>query len=376
MATIRQASFGLKAGESMPTVQDVAQRAGVSTATVSYVLNGTRFVSDALRERVLAVVRELRYEPNAIARTLRSNRSDTLGLILPDLRNPFFTEVVRGVEEVAQARGYTVLLANSDEDPEREAKYVRVMRAKHVDGLIIAPAGGAYEELEQLVQSHFPVVLLDRDVAGLGASAVMLDNEAAAHAAVEHLIGLGHRRVGMITGRPPISSTIERERGYRRALREAGLPFDEHLVLTGESTTEGGAAAASTLLERPSPPSALFAANNLMTIGALMAIERHGLSIPGDIALVGFDEIPWADVFRPRLTTVEQPLYELGRMAAELVLKQRSAGDHYPERVLLPGTLIVRDSTGAPEWLRAPIPLSRRPRARQAPRARPRRRTA
>src|SRR5919198_184220 len=185
----------------MATVQDVARRAGVSTATVSYVLNGTRFVSDSLRQRVLAAVRELHYEPNAAARTLRSNRSHTLGLILPDLRNPFFTEAVRGVEDVAQARGYTLLLANSDEDAEQEARHLRVLRSKHVDGLILAPAGGSYEELEQLVRADFPLVLLDRDLAGLRTCAVMLDNEAAAHAAVDHLIRLGHRRVGMITGR-------------------------------------------------------------------------------------------------------------------------------------------------------------------------------
>jgi LacI family transcriptional regulator len=345
----------------MPTVQDVARRAGVSVATVSYVLNGTRFVSAGLRERVLAAVRELHYEPNAAARTLRSNRSHTLGLILPDLRNPFFTETVRGIEDVAEAHGYTVLLANSDEDPQREATHLRVLRAKHVDGLIIAPAGGPYQELEQLVDMGFPLVLLDRDLAGLGASSVMLDNEAAARAAVDHLIGLGHRRIGMIAGRPPISSTVDRQRGYRRALDKAGLPFDEQLVATGGSTIEGGAAAASSLLERRSPPTAIFSANNLMTIGAVMAIERHGLSVPRDIALVGFDDFPWADVFRPRLTTVAQPLYDLGRTAADLVLKQLSGAGHHAERVLLPGTLVVRDSSGAREWLRAPI---RRGRAR------------
>jgi LacI family transcriptional regulator len=350
----------------MATVQDVARHAGVSVATVSYVLNGTRFVSAGLRERVLAAVRELHYEPNAAARTLRSNRSHTLGLILPDLRNPFFTETVRGVEDMAEARGYTVLLANSDEDPRREATHLRVLRAKHVDGLILAPAGGPYQELQQLVDTGFPLVLLDRDLARLGAPVVMLDNEAAARAAVDHLIRLGHQRIGMISGRPPISSTVDRQRGYRRALDAAGLSFDQQLVAMGGSTIEGGVAAAGTLLELPSPPTAIFAANNLMTIGAVMAIERHGLSIPGDIALVGFDDFPWADVFRPRLTTVAQPLYELGRAAAELVLKQLSGADRRPRRVLFPGTLVVRDSSGAQEWLRAPI---RRGRAREhAPR--------
>jgi LacI family transcriptional regulator len=358
----------------MPTVQDVARHAGVSVATVSYVLNGTRFVSAGLRERVLAAVRELHYEPNAAARTLRSNRSHTLGLILPDLRNPFFTEALRGVEDVAEAHGYTVLLANSDEDPRREATHLRVLRGKHIDGLILAPAGALYPDLEQLVEERFPLVLLDRDLAGLGASAVMLDNRAAARAAVEHLIRLGHQRVGMIAGRPPISSTVDRQRGYRRALEQAGVPFDEQLVATGGSTIEGGAAAVRALLELPSPPTAIFAANNLMTIGAVMALERHGLSIPRDIALVGFDDFAWADVFRPRLTTVAQPLYELGRAAAELVLKQLAREEDGPRRVLLAGTLVVRDSSGAPEWLRAPIRPSRARDHRLPPNRQPRQR--
>ena len=339
----------------MPTVQDVARRAGVSAATVSYVLNGTRYVSEELRERVLRAVRELDYEPNAAARTLRSNRSYTIGLILPDLRNPFFTETVRGIEAVAQSRGYYVILANTDEDPAREATLLRILRAKHVDGLILAPAGGAHQGLEQLLQAQFPLVFLDRDVPGLTASAVMLDNVAAAQAAVRHLIDLGHRRVGMIAGRTPISSTLERETGYRRAFSQAGMAVDEHLVVSGGSTIEGGAAAAATLLERPAPPSALFVANNLMTIGALMAIDARGLTVPRDLALVGFDDFPWADVFRPRLTTVAQPLYELGHAAAELLLQQVASPGAQPRRVLLSGTLVVRDSSGAPAWLRAPI---------------------
>ena len=342
----------------MPTVQDVARRAGVSAATVSYVLNGTRYVSEELRERVLSAVRELGYEPNAAARALRSNRSYTIGLILPDLRNPFFTEAVRGIEAVAQARGYHVILANSDEDPAREAALLRVLGARHVDGLILAPAGEAHPGLERLLQAHFPLVFLDRDVPGLTASAVMLDNEAAAEAAVRHLIDLGHRRVGLIAGRTPISSTLERETGYRRAFSQAGIPVDEHLVVEGGSTIEGGAAAATTLLERPGPPSALFVANNLMTIGALMAIDAHGLTVPGDLALVGFDDFPWGDVFRPRLTTVAQPLYELGCAAAELLLQQVASPGARPRRVLLSGTLVVRDSSGAPAWSRTPIGTS------------------
>jgi LacI family transcriptional regulator len=327
------------------TVQDVARRAGVSTATVSYALNGTRFVSDALRERVLSAARELQYEPNAAARTLRSNRSATIGLLIADLRNPFFTEVLRGVEDTAQARGYTVILANSDEDIVRETASLRVLRARHVDGLILAPAAGRHPQLEQLVRSHFPMVFLDRDIPGLRVPAVMLDNKAAAHVAVRHLIAAGHRHIGMIAGRPSITSTIERQAGYRQALLEAGIPMDSSLVKTGGSSIDGGAAAAAELLERRPRPTALFVANNLMTVGALTVIERHGLRIPQDVALVGFDDFPWAEVLKPRLTTIAQPHYALGCRAAELLFEQLSGFTAQPRRVLLPGELILRDSS-------------------------------
>lgn len=339
----------------MATVLDVARRAGVSTATVSYVLNGTRFVSEALRERVMAAARELQYEPNAAARTLRSNRSATIGLLVSDLHNPFFTEAIRGIEDVAQARGYTVILTNSAEDPVRESACLRALRARHVDGLILAPAGGRYAELEALLAANVPLVFLDRKVPGLNAAAVTLDNETAAQAAVSHLIELGHQRIGMIAGRSRLSTTLERQDGYRRALAEAGLTVDETLVIEGGSTIEGGATAADALLQRSAPPTAVFVANNLMTIGALMVIERHGLSVPDDVALVGFDDFAWADVLRPRLTTVAQPLYEIGETAAELLLSQLAGLLTEPRQVTLPGTLIVRDSSGAPAWRRAVV---------------------
>ena len=332
----------------MVTLRDVARRAGVSTSTVSHVLNGTRPVSEELRRRVLDAMHELGYEPNAVARSLKVNRSNTIGLIISDISNPFFTAVVRGVEDVAQARGYTVILCNSDEDVAKETTYLKVLRSKRVDGLILAPAGRPHEYLRNLVKADFPLVFLDRDIEGLGVAAVLLDNEGAARQAVRHLVDLGHRRIGMITGRPSISTTTERLAGYLAALREAGLPVDERLIVSGGSSIEGGRAAANALLDLDPRPTAIFSANNLMTIGALVAIDARGLSIPEDIALVGFDDFPWSGVLRPRLTTVAQPTYELGRMAAEVLLR-RLAGSRSepPERVVLPGKLTVRESCGA-----------------------------
>ena len=332
----------------MITARDVARRAGVSTSTVSHVVNATRPVSPELRDRVLEAMRELGYEPNAVARSLKIKRSHTIGLIISDIANPFFTAVVRGVEDIAQARGYMLIVGNSDEDPGKEEAYLRLLAARRVDGLILAPAGEPHPYLDRLVQDGFPLVFLDRDVAELPVAAVLLDSVVAAESAVRHLIQLGHRRIGMIAGRPRISSTNDRVAGYRNALAAAGLPFDPDLVVSGGSRAEGGAAAAEALLAVSPRPTALFIGNNLMTIGAVGAVLGCGLTIPDDIAVVGFDDFSWADVFRPRLTTVAQPTYELGKLAAELLVRRIELGDiDPPPRVVLPGELIIRESCGS-----------------------------
>jgi LacI family transcriptional regulator len=241
-----------------------------------------------------------------------------------------------------------LIVGNSDEDPGKEEAYLRLLAARRVDGLILAPAGEPHPYLDRLVRDGFPLVFLDREVADLPVAAVLLDSVVAAESAVRHLIGLGHRRIGMIAGRPRISSTTDRVAGYERALAAAGIPFDPDLVVSGGSRAEGGAAAAEALLEVTPRPTALFIGNNLMTIGAVGAIQQHGLAIPGDIAVVGFDDFSWADVFRPRLTTVAQPTYDLGTVAAELLVRRIEGAEVDPApRVVLPGRLIVRESCGA-----------------------------
>ncbi|MBV9172122.1 MAG: LacI family DNA-binding transcriptional regulator, partial [Chloroflexi bacterium] len=285
----------------MATVHDVARRAGVSTSTVSHVVNETRFVSDDLRQRVLQAMRELDYTPNAAARMLTLKRSHMLGLIVSDIRNPFFASVARGVEDVAQENGYTVVLCNSDENADREAACLNALETRAIDGVLLASAGAADEHLARLVRAGYPIVLVDRDLPELDAPAVLLDNEGAAYGAVSHLISAGHRRIAMLTGRASISTTTERIAGYRRALLEAGIELDDCLLEPGSSTAEGGFAAANLVLDVEPPPSAIFSGNNLMSIGALQAIASHGLSVPEDVALVGFDDFPypWSDAFRP-----------------------------------------------------------------------------
>jgi LacI family transcriptional regulator len=332
------------------TVRDVAKRAGVSTSTVSHVVNRTRFVSDELRERVLTAMRELDYEPNAAARMLSLKRSETLGLIVADIRNPFFASVARGVEDVAQEHGYTVVLCNSDEDLAKETACLKALQSRQVDGVVLASAGVADAYVTRLVHAGYPIVLVDRELPGLGVPAVLLDNEGAACSAVEHLIASGHTRIGMLSGRPSISTTTERIAGYQRALRAAGLESDNRLVISGRSTSEGGAEAAHALLDLDPPPTAIFSGNNLMSIGALQAIASRGLSVPDDVALVGFDDFPfpWSDAFRPHLTTVAQPTYELGRRSAEVLVQLlRGSGLPAERRIVLDGKLVIRESSGA-----------------------------
>ena len=347
----------------MVTVRDVARRAGVSTSTVSHVLNRTRFVSDDLRDRVLAAMHELEYHPNAAARMLSLKRSHALGLIVSDIRNPFFASITRGVEDAAREHGYTVVLCNSDEDVVKETACLKTLQSGQVDGVLLASAGVADEHVTRLVQAGYPMVLVDRDLAGLGAPAVLLDNEGAAYSAVRHLIDRGHCRIGMISGRGSISTTTERVAGYQRALREAGLEVDERLVISGESTSEGGAAATHMLLDLEPPPTAIFSGNNLMSIGALHAITSRGLTVPDDVAMVGFDDFPfpWSDAFRPHLTTVAQPTYELGRRAAEiLVYMLEGSNTEAAQRTFLDGKLVIRESSGALPRRQTRAPAARR----------------
>ena len=331
----------------MATARDVAKRAGVSTSTVSHVLNGTRGVSRALRERVLAACDELAFEPNVVARSLKTSRSRTLGFVVPDV-NEFFTEILLGVEGVAEASGYSVIFCHSHDDPDKELAYLRLLRGRRVDGIILAPTGVRHADLERLAQNHYPLVLVDRTVPGLSIDLVSVDNEPAAHAAVSHLLGLGHRRIAMVTGDMRMSSSEPRVRGYRRALEEAGVPFDPDLLASGEGRTNEGRLAVQDLMSREPRPSALFVANNLMTIGAMIALQELGLAIPRDVAYAGFDDFDWAGFLRPQLTMIAQPTCEIGRTAAQLVIERIGQDAEKPaRRIALGGRLMIRESSGA-----------------------------
>lgn len=339
----------------MVGLEDVAQRAGVSVATASRALSRPDKVAAATRERVTSAARDLGYQVNQHARNLRQGASRHLGLIVTDILNPFHATLAKGVQDAAAERDYTVFLFNTDEAPEKERRALTTLRGHLPRGLIIAPTPGARDNLKLVAQ--LPVIEVDRASGRPGAHSVMVDNTAGARAAVEHLIQLGHRRIGMIVGQLDITTAQERLQGYRDALAGAGIAYQGDLVLPGQHREEDGRAAATALLLRPpeTRPSALFVGNNEMTVGAVLAARALGLRIPGDLSIVGFDDSRWAQTMHPTLTVVAQPAYDLGVLACQTLLNmlERGAGASVTT-IRLGTTLIVRESTGPP----APVPLS------------------
>lgn len=330
------------------TIKDVAAHAGVSVATVSAVINENKYVSAELAQRVRSSIAALGYERNSLAQSLKKHASHTIGLIISDITNPFFTTLVRGAEDTAHAHGYTLILGNTDEDLVKEAAYLHLLRTKRADGLIVAVTAGSHEHLRAWPSQRLPLVCVDRSLVDLGLDAVLVDNVLGACQAVEHLIGLGHRRVGIITGLPGITSTDERLAGYRQALAAHGLPIETALIAEGNSRVEGGERAARCLLTSGSSrPTALFVTNGQMVIGALKALADLGLACPEEIAVVGFDDFEWAMVLRPRVTTLRQPSYEMGRRAVLLLLERLRGHGGKAREIRLPPELIVRESCGA-----------------------------
>ena len=329
----------------MVTIKDVARAAGVSPATVSRVLNERPDVDPALVDRVQAAVVQLGYQPSRVARNLRRQQTSVWGMVISDIRNPFFTDMVRAVEDVAYAAGYSLVLCDSDEDITKEARYLDLIVAERMAGAIVSPASPAASDLGPVVAHGIPVVLVDRRVDSPTLDTVLVDNRRGAHDAVEHLIANGYRRIACITGPERTTTGAERLAGYRDALERAGRPFDANLVRFADFHEAGGFEATRSLLELRVSPEAIFVANNLMTLGALGAIEDAGRTIPAQVALVGFDDMPWARLVRPPLTTIAQPTYELGRETARLLLSRIRGDQSSPRHVMLATSLRIRGSS-------------------------------
>lgn len=330
----------------MASIRDVANLADVSTATVSHVLNGTRYVSPQLTERVQTAMVELDYQPDAVAQSLRRRKTFTLGLLVPSVEIPFFAAVAYHVERAAAEEGYNIILCNSNWEMSTEQAHLRDLLARRVDGLICISAAMGADEIGPVIEGGTPVVMLERRMPGIGLDAVGIDNHAGAYQATRYLLDLGHRRIGAIRGMSFSTVSDDRVYGYRCALEDAGVPFDECLVFNGDFEPQTGDKAAEHFLSLPQPPTAIFAFNDLMAIGVLHRLSRAGLHVPQDVAVVGFDDIPLSRYTSPGLTTVRQPLKEMGRRVVTLLL-QRIAGEG-PEKaqyVNFEPELIVRGST-------------------------------
>jgi LacI family transcriptional regulator len=331
-------------GQKKATVKDVSQAAGLSTATVSRVLAGFDEVSEDARQRVMDAAKALNYQPNRNARNLRKSTTSKIGVVISDIQNPFFGSVVRGIEKITIKDDYTIILGNSDENPEREKKLIAMLLEEGVAGIILVPTNADAEGYRAMFGSGTPFVVIDRQLPFPDLDMVLVNGAAGAEMAVDHLVSLGHRKIGYVGGMKHLSVMHEREQGYLAALQKHKLPFVEEYLGQGNNRQDGGYTAVCELLSLPQPPTAILIANNLMTLGGLQAIHESGLEIPDQVSLVGFDDMDWAPSLRPPLTVVAQPAYEMGETAASSLLERIHTPEQPHQTIVLDTRLIIRAS--------------------------------
>lgn len=324
----------------MAKIRDVARLAGVSAMTVSRTLNEPDLVTPATRERVMEAVRELGYIPNRVARSLTQGRTDIIALVVSDIQNPFFTTVSRGAEDVAQRHGYTLMVGNTDERPEKEREYLEALVSRRVDGVVLSTAGA--EHLRLLQDRGMPVVLIDREVRGIKTDAVVLDAYDGGRQLAEHLIEQGYRRVMFIGGMPGNSTIDARLAGCRETLEAAGIELPSR---HGRLDRSSGESLVNTLFEEGALPEVIIAANNLVAVGAMVELRRRGVRVPEEVGLACFGEIELASLLDPFLTVIREPAYEVGRVAMELLHERIRGVESEPRRRVLPVELVARRST-------------------------------
>lgn len=341
----------------MVTMKDVAELAGVSITTVSHVVNSTRSVAPETKARVLAAVEQTGYTGDAIARSLVTGGTRTLGVAISLVANPYFAELLRSIEHEITRSGYTLVLADTHDEPAAEQSAVRTLRSRRVDGLILTPSPRASGTvLPELKSLGMPIVLVDRLTTAQDVDQVGPENIYATSGLVQHLASAGHRRIAMISGTEGLATTTERVLGYRLGLGRAKLTWDESLVVSGESAAEPAALALGKLLELPSPPTAVVAANNMMLIGVLHECRRRGVRVGRDLAVVGYDEVEWADLVDPPVTTVAQPIAAMGRTAVRMLLERIADPSRRPQTARLATTFMHRNSCGCGLDGRPPAP--------------------
>ncbi len=333
----------------MSTIRDVAKQAGVSTMTVSRVLNNSGYISSEARERVERTIAELGYVRNTLASSLRFKQTKTIALVLTDITNPFFTTIARGVEDTASENNFHVIFCNTDESIEEEAEHLNTLLQRQVDGVLLVPARNSSEVVRFAQERKTPIVVLDRHLPDIQVDTVRCDSKQGAYDLVKHLLDLGHERIAVLSGPEGVSTAMDRVAGYSQALQEAGRNIDPELVWFGEFIQTSGYQMTRQALALTPRPTALFAANNFIAIGAYRALRDAGLRIPEDISLVAFDDLPAPLVMEPFLTVAAQPAYEMGQQGTELLLTRLAGeGPAEPQEIVLPTQLIVRRSSGPP----------------------------
>jgi LacI family transcriptional regulator len=331
----------------MATMKQVAERAGVSTTTVSHVINNTRVVSQEARERVLSVIQEMRYIPSAVARSLKNDRTHTLGMMIPNNSNPYFAELIQGIEDECFKLGYNIILCNSYDDPRKQVAYIRVLMEKRIDGLILVSSGSDPELTQLLADEAIPKVLVDRELTGVTADFIESDHEQGGFQATQYLLQLGHTNIACVTGPANLLSSSDRVTGYRRALQQAGVAFNPDFLVHSDFTSQGGFTAFQQLLTLATRPTAIFATNDLMAIGGICAANQLHISVPEQLSVLGYDDIALASFSTPPLTTIAQPKYQIGVLTAQVLVNRILHQNTSLRRELLQTQLVVRDSTTA-----------------------------
>lgn len=328
-----------------PTIYDVAEAAGVSIATVSKVINGTGRISDKTRKHVTNIMEALKYQPSMVASALTGKSTFTVGLTLPDLANPFFAEIARAVEDRGHEYGFNVFICSTDNDPDREIKYFSLLTQKRVDGVIVATRTEKDLFLKKLIQQNVPIALITGEMPTLAVDTVMVDDFLGGYQAGSHLVEQGHRRIAILAEDINTMSNRERIRGCKQAMTAAGIEVDERLVTSGDFTVSGGKDAMIRLLDMEEPPTAVFACNDLLAIGAIQGARERGLQLPQQLSVVGFDNTILATIIDPPLTTIAQPIQEIGRQAMDLLVQEIKGEKSMKQRVVLMPELVVRGST-------------------------------
>jgi LacI family transcriptional regulator len=329
----------------MVTVKDVAERSGVSVSTVSHVINGTRFVSEELKIKVREAMDQLEYKPNLIARSLRTKRSNVLGLIIADITNPYYSEMAWNIEYLGHLQNYTVMLCNSEGDPIKEEFYINRLLEMRADGIIIISSKIHQEKLEEMVGKDLPVILIDKHGVGIHMDMISIDEFEGGRLATEHLISLGHKRIACINGVSENYMNIHRLRGYQAAMGKAGLELDECLMISSDFDVVAGFRNGNSLLEMENPPTAIFATGDLIAFGVIQAAYQKGLSVPKELSVVGFDDVYLSKYYVPPLTTIKQPIYEISEAAVNCFFERMENSQKTGRTINFNVHLEIREST-------------------------------